>query len=96
MNAFLEVEAAEVAKYMHVSERTVYRYVERYKVTGDVRQCVKNNGPRQLLCEYEELLLVHMYNLFWNIFEGTSANALQLLDVWSMQVPYAGQCIVLV
>ena len=58
LNAFLEVEAAEVAKYMHVSERTVYRYVERYKVTGDVRQCVKSNGPRQLLCEYEELLLV--------------------------------------
>lgn len=58
LNAFLEVEAAEVAKYMHVSERTVYRYVEQYKVTGDIRQCVKSNGPRQLLCEYEELLLV--------------------------------------
>ena len=58
LNAFLEVEAAEVAKYMHVSERTVYRYVERYKVTGDVRQCAKRNGPRQLLSEYEELLLM--------------------------------------
>ena len=46
---FLEVGARDVAKYLHVSERTVYRYVERFRVIGDVRQTVKINGPMSLL-----------------------------------------------
>jgi len=49
-----------VAKVMHVSERTVYRYAERFRVTGDVRPSVKRNGPAQLLCDFEELLLIQL------------------------------------
>ena len=36
LNVFLEVTAQDIAKVMHVSERTVYRYAERFRVTGDV------------------------------------------------------------
>ena len=45
---------------MHVSERTVYRYAEWFRVTADVRPSVKRNGPAQLLCEFEELLLIQL------------------------------------
>ena len=48
LNVFLEVTAQDVAKVMRVSERTVYRYAERFRVTGDVRPSVKRNGPAQL------------------------------------------------
>ena len=60
LNVFLEVTAQDVAKVMHVSERTVYRYAERFRVTGDVRPSVKRNGPALLLCEFEELLLIQL------------------------------------
>ena len=49
--------ARDVAKYMHVSERPVYRYAERFRVTGDVRRSTKRNGATRLLSEHEELLL---------------------------------------
>ena len=60
LNVFLEVTAQNVAKVMHVSERTVYRYAERFRVTGDVWPSVKRNSPAQLLCEFEELLLIQL------------------------------------
>ena len=40
-----------------VHARTVYRYAERFRVTGDVRRSTKRNGPTRLLSEHEELLL---------------------------------------
>ena len=60
LNVFLEVTAQDVAEVMHVSERTVYRYAEWFRVTGDVRPSVKRNGPVQLLCAFEELLLIQL------------------------------------
>lgn len=60
MNVLLGVTARDVAKVMHVSERTVYRYAERFRVTGEVRPSAKRNGPSRLLCEFEELLLVQL------------------------------------
>ncbi len=60
LNVFLAVSAQDVAKVMHVSERTVYRYAERFSVTGEVRPSAKKNGPARLLCEYEELLLTQL------------------------------------
>ena len=60
LNVLLEVTARDVAKVMHVCERTVYRYAERFSITGEVRSSAKRNGPSQLLCEFEELLLVQL------------------------------------
>ena len=34
---------------------SVYRYAERFRVTGNVRLSAKKNGPAQLLYEFEEL-----------------------------------------
>ena len=34
LNVSLEVTAQDVTKVMHVSERTVYRYAERFRVTA--------------------------------------------------------------
>ena len=53
---------------MHISERSVYRFAERYKATGDVRLFAKRNGPRQLLCESEELLLIQQILLHSGIY----------------------------
>ena len=36
---------------------SVYRYAERFRVTGNVLLSVKKNGPAQLLYEFEGLLI---------------------------------------
>ena len=57
-NILLEVGAQDVARYIHMSERTVYGYAEWLWMTGDVQQSAKRNGPMHLLSEHEGLLLV--------------------------------------
>ena len=40
-----------------LTSSSVYRYAERFRVTGNVRLSVKKNRPAQLLYEFEELLI---------------------------------------
>ena len=47
-----------MARAMHVSERTVFRYAERYYCTGEVRSFAKHNGPPETLCEHDQVLLI--------------------------------------
>ena len=51
MSQILGLKAADIASLTFVSERTVQRYVERYKVTGDVAQFVRKNGPARMLTD---------------------------------------------
>ena len=55
---FHNTEAGEVASLMNISERSVYRYAERFLATGEVRPFLKKNGPSTILGEYEEYYLV--------------------------------------
>ena len=47
-------------RLMCTCERTVYRYVERFRVTGDVRQSLSKNGPQRVLSEHEELYMIDL------------------------------------
>lgn len=58
MHVFQNIEAEEVAIVMKIGKRSVYRYVERFMATGDVRPFLKRNGPATILNEYEEYYLV--------------------------------------
>ena len=68
LNVFMEIRAEDVAKLMYVSERTVYRYVDRYRATGEVRPSLKRNGPVKLLSEHEELLLTQLILAYPGIY----------------------------
>ena len=57
---FLDVDPEAVARTMNISKRSVHRYCERYRVTGDVKPCVKRNGPMLELCEFEQLYLTQL------------------------------------
>ena len=59
LNVLQGVRARDVARRMQISERTVHRYAERFRVTGYVRRSLKRNGPLRSLSEHEELLLMH-------------------------------------
>ena len=43
-----------------VSPRSVYRYAQRFLLTGDVKLFAKKNGPSRKLCDYEELFLAQL------------------------------------
>ena len=58
MSQIRGLKAADIASLTFVSKRTVQRYVERYKVTGDVAQFVRKNGPARMLTDREEALIV--------------------------------------
>lgn len=60
LHEFLNLDAETVGRMMHISERSVHRYSELYRLTGDVRPFVKRNGPLKELCEYEEWYLVQL------------------------------------
>jgi len=47
----LEDGNIEVDGLFYVCARTVYRYVERSNLTGEVRKSVKHNGPYPVLNE---------------------------------------------
>ena len=57
MCIYLNKDSKEVAETMKVSERSVYRYCERYITTGDVRPFIKRNGPKR-----------ELKNFFWLIW----------------------------
>ena len=54
-----DVAADDIARFMYISERSVYRYVERFRTTGEVRKCYKTNGPAYILSEHEEFMIVN-------------------------------------
>ena len=58
MSQMRGMKAADIASLTFVSERSVQRYVERFKVTGDVAQFAKRNGPTRILTDREESLII--------------------------------------
>ena len=56
---YMDVAADDISRLLHISERSVYRYVQRFKSTGEVRKCHKTNGPACILSEHEELIIVN-------------------------------------
>ena len=54
---FLDIAAERVAEIMQVSERIVYRYTERFQLTGEVRNSLQRSGPLPTLSEHEEFIL---------------------------------------
>ena len=60
MHVYLGKEVKEIAEVMKVSERSVYRYSERYLITGDVRPFIRRNGPVRELSEFEQHYLVDL------------------------------------
>jgi len=56
---FLNIPADEVARLMFVSERTVYRYAERYCNTGEVKPFIKQKGPSAILCDHDLHIVLH-------------------------------------
>ena len=58
MHVFLKQEAEEVARVLMISPRSVFRYSERYTVTGEVRPFAKRSGPQRELSEFEEDFLL--------------------------------------
>ena len=60
MHVHLGLGAEGVASVMKISRRSVYRYSERYAITGEVRPFMKKNGPGRELSEFEEEFLVNL------------------------------------
>ena len=54
------MSAKEVARLLFVSERTVYRCPERFRITGDVRLFKRSYGPPRELSEFDELQLIQL------------------------------------
>ena len=55
LHVFLRMEASEVAELLHVCSRTVYRYAERFYLTGEVRMSMKRDGPYPVMSESHKL-----------------------------------------
>ena len=47
-----------VARDMYVSTRSVERYVQLFRQTGDVSACKQKHGPSRKLNEFEEITLL--------------------------------------
>ena len=62
LHLFLLMPAKEVARLLFISERTVYRYSERFRITGDVRLFRQRSryGPPRELSEFDELQLIQL------------------------------------
>ena len=48
-----DVAADDIACFTYISERSVFRYVEQFRTTGEVTKCCKTNGPACVLSEHE-------------------------------------------
>ena len=60
LHLYGNLTAAETASVFYISERTVYRYLERFMLTGGVKKFTKKNGPDHILSEDEELYVVDL------------------------------------
>ena len=52
--------AATISKLFNVSERTVYRYISLFELTGDVQARKRKNGPGCLMGDFEQLVLLRL------------------------------------
>jgi len=59
-NIFLGIPADAVAETFFISERSVLRYAERFRVTGQVEKSVRHNGCYSKLSESDKYLLVDL------------------------------------
>ena len=57
---FHQKSKQEVATLLHVSTRTVERYIQLFLSTGDVAVKPKKNGPDTLLSQYDEMILIEL------------------------------------
>ena len=60
LHTFMRMEASEVARLLHVCVRTVYRYADRFCLTGGVQKHMKCNVHYPIMNESCELLLVYL------------------------------------
>ena len=52
--------ATEISKLLHLSERTVRRYITIFQQLGDVEPKQYRHGPPRLLDEFEQLTLLQI------------------------------------
>ena len=60
LHMFLRMETSEVARFLYVCTRTVYRYTKRFNLTGEVRKSIKHNGLHPVLNEGKTLFLINL------------------------------------
>ena len=54
------MEVAEIAQQLLVSQSSVYRYIELFERTGDVKPKTYRHGPPKLLGDMEQLILLRL------------------------------------
>ena len=52
--------ALKISRLLCLSERTVQRYLALFHRTGDVKPMIRKNGPRKLLGEIEQIILLRL------------------------------------
>lgn len=51
---------ATISQLFHVSERTVWRYISLFRLTGDVHVRKRRDGPKCLMGDFERLILLRL------------------------------------
>ena len=51
---------ADIAQLLSISERTVRRYLTFFYQTGDIVPRPRTNGPKRLLGDFEQVLLLQL------------------------------------
>ena len=51
---------ADIAQLLCISERTVRRYLTLFYQTGDVEPRPRTNGPKRLLGDFEQVVLLRL------------------------------------
>lgn len=52
--------AASISQLFNVSERTVWRYISLFQSTGDIQVRKRTNGPKSLMGDFEQLVLLRI------------------------------------
>ena len=81
---------ATISKIFKVSERTVYRYISLFKQTGDVQPQEKTNGPRHLLGDFEQIIILRLILENPGIYLHELADELQ--DVFGVTISVPTVC----
>ena len=50
----------EIAEYLCISKRSVYRYLNRFERNGDIKPNIYQHGPSKLLGELEQVILLRI------------------------------------
>ena len=51
---------SDISQTLYISERTIRRYIRTFESTGDVEPTVQRHGPRPLLGDHEQLVLLRI------------------------------------